>query len=648
MNDIPIEILDMILSNLSKEDAISVTSTNRLFRQFYSKFVVRQLQFSIKDLSLMYNLQLNLKLSDVTVLREVDENNIDMITSSSFPNLRVLQFSEVFNLPISKYDLPNSLKEITFGTSYEHPLHMKTKSSPYGIPLNVKIINCISPNNNKITVVNSLPEKLKQLYVTELTSFQDSNGNPILPNRLKVLMLRHNNNYTTPLIASTGKLLFPQSLQALFLGKLVLSNQLLSCLKQLCILKTLLINIKLIDRFYDDKGESLFPDSIKHLKLVDVGTPALYNTQGVSICPPKLKSLHLDFYDHPLPNLKHLTTLTTVEIKKGFNHPIENLLPDSVKTLCLYDLFNQPIQNSNGESVLPSNLKEVYFGTSFNQEIQNSRGESVLPSNLNTIQFGNSFDKQIQNSKGESVLPPNLTVLRLYGELNQEIQNSEGKSVLPSNLTVLKLYQNINQKIQNSKGESLLPSSLKTLRLCGHFNQEIQNSEGKSVLPPNLTILKLHGHFNQQIYNQEGKSVLPSGIKTLKFGYIFNQDIQNSIGESMLPSSLETLTFGKFFNQDIQNSKGESMLPSGIKKLRFGKSFNKEIQNSKGEPILPSNLKTLTFGKSFNQEIQNSKGEPMLPSSLETLHFGESFDKQIKNSKGESVLPIKILSLSIN
>lgn len=547
LTDMPNELLDMIIQKLHKKDAISVTSVNSDLRQFYSKYVIRKNIFNVEDL--YGDPKIDFKLSDVTELNDVDENSIDLVTSENFPNLKKIKFHNSFNLPVSKYNLPNSLKEIIFGYDYTQLICVKTDDRLGGIPLNVKSLT-IPSDICHMTIDGGLRlQCLESVYIHNIWSLADSKGNSILPVTVKHIEIRE---YCYKLDSYTGKRLLPPFLESLILGE---------------------FNRPIVSEFDDD---TLLPASLVRLKIENYFNQTIMSKKEEPLLPPNLKYLELSY---------------------SFNQSIiapsgKQLIPASLTELKFGTKFDQPFVDKDGKlAVILPNLNKLELGTCFNQELYDVEGVSVLPKTVTEFIFPSHihciFEKSLCNQYGESVFPPNLKILKLPYNF--------------SNFTNFKLPESVEELILgnyfNEPLDSLKLPKLKKLELNSKFNQVIQSENGTPFISDTVEKLDFGKCFNQPVYNQFGKSLLPSSLKILNFGNNFNQPICNFNGESVLPPNLDTLFFGSAFNQPVINDDDVSLIPNTITRLYFGNTFNQEMF------ILPRNLEVLMFGKNFNKKI---------------------------------------------
>jgi hypothetical protein len=200
-----------------------------------------------------------------------------------------------------------------------------------------------------------------------------------------------------------------------------------------------LVNVEMHSKYNTELRAGMLPNSITTLRLGDS-----YNQRLSSgALPSSLTDLHLgsDFNQEIAPDVlpTSILELTFSEdfnqplypgslppavqsIMFGtFNHPIENVLPQSITYLDLGSGFNQPILSKFHEG-----LKDLSFGFTFNRQLH----PNILPSTLVNLELGHAFNQPLL----DNVLPRGLQDLTLH---NSAYQHDIGWHAIPYGCRVL-------------------------------------------------------------------------------------------------------------------------------------------------------------------------------------------------------------------
>ncbi len=236
----------------------------------------------------------------------------------------------------------------------------------------------------------------------------------------------------------------------------------------------------------------------------------------------------LFFTDHSLPKkLKHLS-LTMFD-----RAPVPWILPDSLESLSLGEIFDQPVDFFQ----LPPNLIELNMGLSFDQPVYHLK----LPAGLKKLALGFSFNQSVDHLQ----LPDGLQILELGAEFNQSLDRLK----LPASLKHFQVPCEFNQEINGLQ----LPPGLETIHFGNKFNQPIEHL----VLPKNLKRLELSTHFNQRVRGLQ----LPEGLEELIFDTYFNQELSGWV----LPPGLRLIHFGFGFSRSLEHL----VIPRGVHIIQF-------------------------------------------------------------------------------
>ncbi|EGC38702.1 hypothetical protein DICPUDRAFT_45704 [Dictyostelium purpureum] len=268
--------------------------------------------------------------------------------------------------------------------------------------------------------------------------------------------------------------------------------------------------------------------------------------------------------------------ITSLFIKDNNKNLTKNVIPDSVRELVFFDLFNQPLK----PECIPRSIESLTFGDNFNQCIK----PFVLPQSIEKLHFGKSFNMPLL----PNCLPTENLKHLVLGE------------------------DDFNQPIKINS----LPSTIEYLSFSTSFNHPVF-VDGQSILPHSLTYLNLGGHFNQII----PKNTLPGTLKTIKFGFHYNKPLK----KNSLPSSIEHIQFGQLYNQKIKSKR----LPTGLKILQFGKNFNQKLAKN----VLPSGLDTLVLGENYQQPLERTS----LPNKITHLILNGNLNDSSKSCVPNSV-----------
>jgi hypothetical protein len=232
-------------------------------------------------------------------------------------------------------------------------------------------------------------------------------------------------------------------------------------------------------------------------------------------------------------------SLIYIEIRCGFNHPIDFTYLDNLKCL---QIINEDFDQSIDK--LPDSVQEIVLGRSFNQPV------NKWPANLKYLHFlrDPKFNQSLDN------LPYGIKEINIEStggnsKFNQPVDN------LPDTLKLLNLGGGFNQPVDN------LPESLEQLgfgwyyfeeyNIDSSFNQPIDN------LPKKLKVLTLGDSFFQPINN------LPNGLKEL---FITNPDYDIPIIK--LPKKLKIYITSSNSIARI-NGEDENMEPSYLEQFNF-------------------------------------------------------------------------------
>eukprot|EP01112_Ceratiomyxa_fruticulosa_P001128 TRINITY_DN1110_c0_g4_i3.p1 TRINITY_DN1110_c0_g4~~TRINITY_DN1110_c0_g4_i3.p1 ORF type:complete len:444 (+),score=61.42 TRINITY_DN1110_c0_g4_i3:952-2283(+) len=168
------------------------------------------------------------------------------------------------------------------------------------------------------------------------------------------------------------------------------------------------------------------PDSVTHFT---VGSKYMFDTppsfnQKVTKFPSHITHLTLGYYYNQTLSTKNLPTcLTHLILGSEFNQSL-NDLPYSLLYLQTSDYFMQPLSH------LPPKLSHLILGNNWNHPV-----DGVLPQSLKHLVFEYSFNKPINK------LPGKLTHLTVGDQFNQAVND------LPLSLTHIKFGANFCQSI---------------------------------------------------------------------------------------------------------------------------------------------------------------------------------------------------------
>ncbi len=517
------------------------------------------LQF-IKNCPIDFNLGINWSLEKRILVKNIYHvnNNNEINYYEYFPNLNNLRFFWNSNENILKI-FPKSLKELSFGDTYNHPI--------CGI------------NASTLLALNSLEKLTFGKYYNQSSDWLCDANNLIE----LTFGYFYNTSFMKPLPISLKSLSFGSS----FNQQLIYENN-----------NPLLLNNTLTElRFGYDFDQSLI------------------NVNGDYLLPDSLKKLHLgERFNYPLNDNYLPKSLTELSFGQYYNKSMFNdyILPLSLESLIFGNSFNQPMINFSGLSTLPikGSLKYISFGTDFNNKLENAQGALLFPGSLTSVVFGNYFNQKIENIQGALLLPGSLTSVVFGNNFNQKIENTQGESLLPESLRSIIFGNSFNQNLCNHMGYSLFYKSLRNVRFGNNFNQKIDDANGNNILPCSMTELKLGNKFNQKITNALGYPILSNmtSLVKLTFGDNFNKPF---VGGIKLVSLTE-LKFGNSFNQPLFETQSQSQsigddfemtFPVSLEILKFGNEFNQHILKTSNFSIL-SNLTSLiklTFGIKFNK-----------------------------------------------
>ncbi|EGC40598.1 hypothetical protein DICPUDRAFT_73890 [Dictyostelium purpureum] len=513
-----------------------------------------------------------------------------------------LKLGYLFQHSIKDGELPDSLKDITFGENFNQqliPLPKNCENVTFGWsfnkPLSINGETCISSSVKKIHFGNLFNQKIcpGDLQNVEVLEFEKNYNQPLVsgclpPTLVSLSFYGHFNQALTLGSLPTG-----------FLTKIIFSNS-----------------------FNQPIESGVIPQTVKHITFGKDFNQTIANS-GI---PKSIVTLNLGSNFNNVLDIGEFSSLTELKISDRYDQPL---------------LDNWWKSKTSGSVCL---LKKLEFGYDFNQYL---RPFKSIPPTVETLIFGHSFNEPLDYGS----IPPSVTCLSLKESIDYNIIFEPDIS-LPNSILSLQLGYYYNQPFQPKS----LPDSLTSLTLGSSFNHSL----GVGCLPPSLTSISFGLIYNKPFFPNS----LPSSLKTLHLGYSFNQPLENlpisltklilgaefnqplriqsltalktlllgrdynlPFDQESLPQSLETIEFGFFFNQKLSN------LPLSIKKIVFSRDFNIPIDQSLAHLPL---LEVLEFGRKFNQNIFPDT----FPKSLKTLIFGTEFNKPIENCIPTSVTSI--------
>eukprot|EP00434_Breviolum_minutum_P018350 symbB.v1.2.016191.t1/scaffold1223.1/size130870/4 len=494
-----------------------------------------------------------------------------------------LQYHKSSAGALERVTLPQSLRNITFGNSFDEPIdYLK-------LPSGVEHLAFGDSFNQNLDLLR-LPENLRSL--TFGVHFNQDLERVKFPKRLVSL------TFGWDFDQSLAGVDLPDSLRSLAFGYCF--DQSMACLKCPKHLQHLCFGFCFN---HPVEGEP-FPSSLKALSF---GHDFNQSLEGV-IFPPNLQSLSFGAcFRQNLDTASLPRSLELLHLGQGFDSPLNRVkLPAGLSHLSFSGLFNQPLE----DVIFPEGLQHLTFGLYFNQSFR----FVSLPQSLQSLSLAHDFK---QTADGIP-LPKKLHTFNFGGTLIP----SGKKLHLPCTLRKLTLSKRFNQNLD----DVILPEDLEDLILAGDFNQPLDHFS----FPEGLQSLTLAGDFNQSISAVR----FPRNLQELKFGFRFNQDLNGVI----FPCNLHHLAFGHEFHQDIRPASFPENLkilsfgwafdhslhavkwPSGLQQLSFKHSFNQSLNGVE----FPSDLRSLTFGQEFNQKLV------ALPNSIEELIFGNHFNETLE------------------
>ncbi|GAM28947.1 hypothetical protein SAMD00019534_121230, partial [Acytostelium subglobosum LB1] len=299
-------------------------------------------------------------------------------------------------------------------------------------------------------------------------------------------------------------------------------------------------------------------------------------------------------------------TLTSLRVAcKGFNKPLDFMLPDSLKSLDLeYALhWNQPIASGG----LPSRLEVLKLSTRFNWPIV----AGALPPTLLHLEFGDLFDQP-----DLSHLPQSLLTLNMGCDFNRPLHRDS----MPGALTTLCLSHEFNHPLSH------LPSSLTDLTIGDmmgrHFVQEIDHPDLRSlyialpnpIFSTNITFCDLTDlrffHVQSSVMARITSTSFPRLDVLTISGFSDEQNNKKKTDTSVtldtLPLTITTFDLGP--NLTIKS------FPKGIKMLRLQCTYNIKFKLTPG--LIPSSVTSLNL---YNYSIPLGPGD--IPDSVTELEL---------------------------
>lgn len=438
------------------------------------------------------------KLSNFHQIKLLEINVSQPISNLPF-NLETLIIGDNYDGPIDVSILPNTLKKLDIGDSFNNELP--------ALPINLTYLHI--GNSYDYEIPQILPNSLQYLFIGD--SFNSALPNE-LPDTLRVLFIGNKFNQELP----SG---LPKSLEELYLGD-SFNHELRSTY-----LPNSIKVIKLGNSYSQHLPQSL-PTNLEKLEL---GLRFIHELPDV--LPNNLKSLKIYsiYFDKPLPNLPDSLEKLTLGIV--FNHELPSQLPNNLRVLDLKYKFNQKLPDK-----LPEQLEKLCLGNSFNHVIPR------LPSSITKVELLNKNYSHILNFNNIPIW------FETVKSLNQRI---------PENIS--KLSIRANKKIYDFEGEHLLQyitfhNTLFDIR--NKFN-------GKSIdqlmqlgfltFDYNENIVSLNGqHLENELYDE---------IKT-KLGISENQESSSyntNINVQNVGNIIKYYNTSKSFNSIKQNSNNNNI-----------------------------------------------------------------------------------------
>lgn len=275
-------------------------------------------------------------------------------------------------------------------------------------------------------------------------------------------------------------------------------------------------------------------------------------------------------------------SVVSLQLGPMVNQPINGLLPPRLEVLEFCGCFDQPLENC-----LPNTLKKLTVGAQYIYPI-----DGCIPDSVIELYFSSSYNRPVS----ARTFPPHLEVLVFGVAFSHPVEN-----YIPKTVKLLGFGDQFNGSIEH------LPD-LEYLSFGREFNRPI-----KGYIPKTTKILIFGREFNQSI-----EAAIPHGIIHLSFSVCFDQDIKGHI-----PNSVKILHLGGpfgDFNQSIEDA-----IPSSVEELRFGKYFCQPIKN-----YIPASVREVYFYGEMNPHIEEYI-EKYISDSVKVLLVGSVFIRTNKN-----------------
>ncbi|KAK5576084.1 hypothetical protein RB653_007222 [Dictyostelium firmibasis] len=301
-------------------------------------------------------------------------------------NLTYLDLGHMFNMPLVKNVLPNSLKTLKLSKNYDHSLFGEI-----------------------------LPRCLKTLHLGQKFNKQINEGD--LPNQLEEITLSWNfchsiSNFPNSITTFIMEDYFKGPLEKLpsSLTKLNVKTGYYSSLKPNIIPSS--VQDLMISSYQIAFSPNIIPSSCIRLSICFGSFEFQSNNSSteldsIPIFPNSIQYLNFGRWSNKLlPSNILPTSLTTLIFGSDYNQPLNAILKPlhSLKIIEFGNSFNQPIKNdddNNENTEFPQNITSIKFGYSFNQTIK----PNSFPNLLKHLGFGVKFsngDKDFQ----ENSIPP--------------------------------------------------------------------------------------------------------------------------------------------------------------------------------------------------------------------------------------------------